>query len=297
MITDARSWLVLTAVTAWQQVIQLGPFVIGGVVLAAFSGQFDLSRRLHKWLRCGGVMPVIGAACLGSISPLSTCGTIPVLMQLVRTGASPGPVLAFLAASSMLNPQLFFLILGGLGARMALRQLLGVLILSLLLGWMASHVQPALLLHPAALRREDNESLDLSPRHFVWSRSFRDLVWLTEWIGLTFIIGIILSAVLQVSISPDWVMRLFGKNRWTAVLMAGMWGIPLYTCGGSAVPVLTGLTRIGLGPAAALTFLLSGPATRATALAAMGSLLNRRALVAYVVYIVLGAMIIGLVLG
>jgi Ni/Fe-hydrogenase subunit HybB-like protein len=45
----------------------------------------------------------------------------------------------------------------------------------------------------------------------------------------------------------------------------------------------------------ALAFLLSGPATRVSALAAMGSLLNRKALTAYLVYIVAGAIIIGLI--
>jgi uncharacterized membrane protein YraQ (UPF0718 family) len=54
---------------------------------------------------------------------------------------------------------------------------------------------------------------------------------------------------------------------------------------------------MGMSPGAALAFLLTGPATRVTALAAMSSLLNRRALIAYIAYIIIGAMIMGLFLG
>ncbi len=53
---------------------------------------------------------------------------------------------------------------------------------------------------------------------------------------------------------------------------------------------------MGLGPAAILAFLLSGQATRASSLAALGSLLNRRALAAYVAYIVIGSALLGLLL-
>ncbi|HIE38109.1 MAG TPA: hypothetical protein EYP77_03405, partial [Anaerolineae bacterium] len=151
MVADFRSGLVLVAVTAWRQVLQLGPYVAGGVVLAALLGQLDLPRRGLRWLGRGGPLPALGAACLGTASPLSTYGTVPVLLELVRGGASPGPALAFLAASSMLNPQLFLLILGGLGVRLALTQAMGVLLLSGLAGLGASYLPPSLLLCPVAL--------------------------------------------------------------------------------------------------------------------------------------------------
>jgi uncharacterized membrane protein YraQ (UPF0718 family) len=118
-----------------------------------------------------------------------------------------------------------------------------------------------------------------------------------EWIGLTFVTGVILSAAIQVLIPAHWVMWLLGRGSWPGVLVAGILGVPLYTCGGSAVPVLAGLAQMGMSPGVALAFLLTGPATRVTALAAMSSLLNRRALIAYIAYIIIGAVIMGLFLG
>ncbi len=290
MAADLRSGLVLTSVVAWQQVVQLGPYVMAGVVLAALLGQFDLLHRWSRNLADGRPASVLGAACLGSASPLSTYGLVPVLAQALRRGASPGPVLAFLAASSMLNPQLVFLVWGGLGARLALTQVVGVLLLSLLAGLAAARLSPNSILKvtlPGA------DAHDLSPRRFTWAGLFRDIVRLTEWIGLTFVVGILLGAALQVW-SAAWMTRLWAGSRWASVAAAGILGVPLYTCGGSAVPVLTSLTQAGLVPSAALAFLLSGPATRVNSLAAMGCLFNRRALTVYIVYIVAGAVVIGL---
>jgi uncharacterized membrane protein YraQ (UPF0718 family) len=290
MAADLRSGLVLTAVVAWQQVVQLGPYVMAGVVLAALLGQFDLSHRWSRNLAGGSPVSVLGAACLGSASPLSTYGLVPVLAQALRRGASPGPVLAFLAASSMLNPQLVFLVWGGLGAPLALMQIAGVLLLSLLAGLAATRLRPNSILMvtiPSA------DAHDISPRRFTWKGLLRDTIRLTEWIGLTFVLGILLGAALQVW-SAAWMARLWVESRWAGVAVAGILGVPLYTCGGSAVPVLTSLTQAGMAPAAALAFLLSGPATRVNALAAMGSLFNRRALTVYIVYIVAGAIVIGL---
>ena len=51
-----------------------------------------------------------------------------------------------------------------------------------------------------------------------------------------------------------------------------------------------------MSPGAALAFLLAGPATRLTAPAALGTLLNWRALLGYAAYIVLGATVPGTIL-
>lgn len=294
MFTDVRSGLVLVAVTAWRQVLEIGPYVAAGVVLAAALGQLDPPQRWRRILRRGRPLPVVGAACLGGASPIPTYGTVPILLQILRVGGSPGPALAFVAASSMMNPQFFLIVLGGLGARLALAQVAGVLALSAGLGVATSVLPRGLFIHPTAVSGE--EPSEAARSGFSWSALGRDLLSLGGWIGFTFVIGVILAAAIQVFVPPHWVTTLLGEGRWAGVLLAGVLGIPLYHCGGSAVPVLAGLLQMGMNPSAVLAFLLSGPATRVTSLAAMGSVLNRRALLAYLGYVVAGAVVVGLLL-
>lgn len=286
MPANLTSRLVLAATLAWDQVLDLGPYVVGGIMLAALLGRLDLPRRWGKWLSRSGTGTVLGAACLGGASPLCTYGTVPVLAELLRSGASPGPALAFLVASSLLNPQLFLLMVAGLGLPLALAQVTGVLVLSLPVGLLARRLKPETFLSA--------ETLSLSPCASTHAR--HTILRLTETVGLYFVLGVILAALLQTLVPPTWTASLLGADRWYGVLLAGVLGVPLYSCGGGAVPVVAGLLAQGMSPGAALTFFLAGPATRLTALAALGTLLNRRALIAYTGYVVVGAALVGMAL-
>ncbi len=292
MPVNLTSRLILAATLAWTQVLQLGPYVTGGIMLAVLLGQLDLPRRWGRWLIRSGPGMVVGAACLGGASPLCTYGTVPVLVELLRGGASPGPALAFLVASSLLNPQLFVVMTGGLGLRLALAHVAGVLLLSLPVGLLARRVRPEAFLNAGALsasspfppRREEGEGR---------RGGIRGFLRLTETVGLYFVVGVILAALLQTLVPSEWISSLLGAGRWYGVLLAGVLGVPFYACGGGAVPIIAGLLAQGMSPGAALAFFLAGPATRLTALAALGTLLNRRALIAYVTYVVAGAALAG----
>lgn len=293
MAADSLSALVLIALTAWELTLRLGPYVLGGIALAALLGQIGLPRRWQAYLCNGGTARVLGAACLGSLSPAATSGTVPLLISLLQRGAPPGPVLAFLSASSLLNPTLLLMVAGGLGVRTALLQFLGVLLLALTVGLLASRLDPTLFLRQATCAA----SRPITPSAtFSWRGLARDVLRLGEWIGFTFTIGILVTAVIQVCVPHHWIAGTLGQG-WGGTVLAALSGIPFYHCGGSAVPLLVVLSQAGMGRPALLAFLLAGPATRFTALAAMGTLLNRRALLAYIAYIVIGAVVIGTVLG
>jgi uncharacterized membrane protein YraQ (UPF0718 family) len=290
MPADLTSQLVLAATLAWTQVLQLGPYVAGGILLAALLGQLDLPRRWSSTLRHGGSKRVLGAACLGGVSPLCTYGTVPVLVELLRGGTSPGPALAFLVASSLLNPQLFVVMTGGLGLDLALAHVGGVLLLSLPVGLLALRTDAKAFLN--------EETFSSTPTPHATARSYTEsllhsLVRLTETVGLYFVLGVILAALLQTLIPAEWISSLLGAGRWYGVLLAGVLGVPFYACGGGAVPIVAALLNQEMSPGAALAFFLAGPATRLTSLAALGTLLNKRALIVYLIYVVVGAALTG----
>jgi uncharacterized membrane protein YraQ (UPF0718 family) len=293
MPANLTSHLIMAATLAWDQVLQLGPYVAGGILLAALLGQLDLPRRWGRWLDRSSAGAVIGATCLGGASPLCTYGTVPVLVELLRGGASAGPALAFLAASSLLNPQLFVMMVGGLGLPLALAHVAGVVLLSVPVGLIAQHMKRETLLNTNALALPPHAPIPYPKPH---KSLLHTLIRLTETIGLYFVVSVILAALLQTLVPREWVSSLLGADCWYGVPLAGILGVPFYACGGGAVPLLAGLMAQGMSPGAVLAFFLAGPATRLTSLAALGTLLNRRALAAYVAYVVVGATLAGLAL-
>lgn len=290
MPANLISKLVVAATIAWSHVVQLGPYVAAGVLLAALLDQLDLARRWGGWLKRSGPGALVGTACLGGISPLCTYGTVPVLVELLRAGASPAPALTFLVASSLLNPQMFVVVAGGLGLRLAVAYAGGVLALSLPVGLLTRRTRPTLFLNEGVLSPVDDPASRAQQERTPF---FRHLLHLTEMVGLTFVLGVILAGLVQALIPASWISSLLGTTRWYGVLLAGVLGVPFYACGGGAVPIIAALVAQGMSPGAALAFILAGPATRLTSLAAMGTLLNRRALAIYVGYVVIGAALAG----
>ncbi|PVG81894.1 hypothetical protein DDE18_14365 [Nocardioides gansuensis] len=74
------------------------------------------------------------------------------------------------------------------------------------------------------------------------------------------VLGIVLSGLISVLLSERLVARVMPKRTALAVPFAGLAGVALPTCECAVVPVANGLTRRGLPPAVALTFMLAAPA-------------------------------------
>jgi len=282
MPADLFSTLMLILLNAAHAVGQVGPYVVGGIVVAALLSRAFQNRRwaVPPWLPRPLVIP-LGAA-MGVVSPLPTTGVVPSVLRLQADGLPVGPALTFVLASSLLNPQLFILTLGTLGAKFALAQMVGVLLLStgmgLALGRGNGRWQAA----------RDGSSL-------AGKGSRTRLVSLAEHVGLYVLMGLIAGACLQVLLPQLGVLGWLGEHGWLSTPMLGWLGAPFYTCGGSAVPLAGGLAQTGLGRGALFTFLLVGPALRGTTLANLGCLLSKRAQVACLATLVLAGGLLGYV--
>lgn len=295
MPVDFPSKVVTVMLSSWRLIGQLWYYWAVGILLAAWLDQAVPFSKLQQ-LFIGKRTNIALAALVGAASPLCTYGTVPVLVQLLRRGVSPAPLLTFLVASSLMNPQLFVLMLGGLGLEMALAQLVSVALVSLAVGIVASRWEPRSLLNQRTLvvsSTPDECEVEATDSIFYWPRFFSQVVGLTESVGLYFVVGIIIAATIEVFVPSAWVVKLLGEEQWYSVLVAGSLGVPFYACGGGAIPWIKVLLGEGMSRGAALAFFLAGPATRVTALAALATVLSRRALVLYVAFVLVGAVGLG----
>jgi uncharacterized membrane protein YraQ (UPF0718 family) len=295
MPADFPSKVVAVMLSSWRLIGQLWYYLAVGVLLAAWLDQAIPSYKLQQ-LFSGKRANIALATLVGAASPLCTYGTVPVLVQLLRHGVSPASPLTFLVASSLMNPQLFVLMLGGLGLEMALVQLLSVVILSLAVGIIAGRWEPLTLLNQRTLvaNSASNEcEIAVTDSTFSWSRFLSQVVSLTESVGLYFVVGTVSAAAINVFVPSAWVVKLLGEEHWYSVLIAGSLGVPFYACGGGAIPWIKVLLNEGMSRGAVLAFFLAGPATRVTALAALATVLSRRALILYVGFVLVGAVGLG----
>jgi uncharacterized membrane protein YraQ (UPF0718 family) len=80
-------------------------------------------------------------------------------------------------------------------------------------------------------------------------------------------------------------------------LLAALLGVPLYACGGGVIPLIRALIEQGMAPAAALAFLIAGPATRVPPLMALATILRPAVVVSYVILLIAYSVLAGLVFG
>ena len=277
MPADPLSIVLLILLTAADTVVRLWPYVVGGIVAALLLTKVTRGRRWTAMSRLPRRQSAPLAAVVGAASPLPTTSAVPLVLRLRSEGFPARAALSFVLASSLLNPQLFVLTLGALGAHFALAQLGAVLVLSTGMGLVFGRAGAAGLPRPSG--SADLQSIHPSQQAFQ----------LAGHVGFYFLVGVLVGATFQVLLAQSGAVGWLGEQGWLSSPMLSWLAAPFYTCGGSAVPLARSLGGAGFSPGMLFVFLLVGPALRGTTLANLGCLLPRRALVGCLVALVLCA--------
>ena len=284
MPVDLFSVLALILLNAADLVQRIGPYVLGGIALAALLSQVIHRSFWQVLLRVPHLFAMPLAGLLGAISPLPTTSAVPMIIRLRSKGLADSVALAFVLASSLMNPQLFLLTIGALGPKFALGQLASVLLLS---------IGTSLL-----VARKGNSSwfVDEDKSQFGTERQqngWMSLVTLAEHVTFYFLAGALVGASVQVLLPWSGVLDWMSRCGWLSNPMLGWIGAPFYMCGGSAVPFARSLMLSGFRQGTLFTFLLVGPVMRGTTLANLGCLLSKRSLAMCITALVLAGGILG----
>ncbi len=116
-----------------------------------------------------------------------------------------------------------------------------------------------------------------------------------RFIGFYLVLGVVLSVTLEV-IAPISLLFERATMEWLNIIIAAFVSIPVYVCSGGVIPLVNMLMANGMTTGAAMAFLVVGPATRITALTALGSFLSKKTLVLYVTILIIYSVILGLLL-
>jgi len=286
-------------VRSGELLLELFPYVILGIFLAEVLKFTPWTRLVRNAMQNTPVFSILISSVMGIFSPLCTYGTIPIVIQLYRGGVSLAPLLTFLSASSLMNPQLFVITWGGLGAHFAFFRVVCTVLFSLMLGASVYFLENHFLnsseqaINPRFTRTESTEKdiRSFNLKEF-WSSSYNNL----EFVGFYVVAGVVLSAFLETYVPIASILSVTNGAAWIDILAMAVLGIPLYACGGAVIPLVDTLVESGMSVGAAMAFLIVGPGTRITPLLALGSFLSRRMLAYYVAALMLFAIVAGMLI-
>ena len=282
------------------------PFLLVSVGFAAGAKASGLDQPIAAVFRKNQVTAIILAALLGSLSPFCSCGVIPIIAGLLQAGVPLAPVMAFWVASPLMDPEMFILLVGGIGLEFTLAKLAAATLIGLAAGFTVyalRHLQTVRDPLKAGLSTcgsacgtpSETEPVNWTfwrdkDRARAFVTSSRETGWfLFKWLALAFLIESLMVAYVPPQLVADWL----GGTQWWVIPMASGIGIPAYLNGYAAIPLVRGLMDIGMLPGAGLAFMIAGGVTSIPAAMAVYVAVNRTVFTIYLLLGVTGAIATG----
>ncbi|MDZ7853540.1 MAG: SO_0444 family Cu/Zn efflux transporter [Halomonas sp.] len=289
--------------------LSAAPWLLLGLVMAGLIKALVSEALLQRWVGGQGLGSIARAAVIGAPLPLCSCGAIPTALAMYRGGASRGPATAFLIGTPGIGVDSMAITYALLGPFMAVARatsaVLTAIVTGLLVGRTVASSEPA----SGAPRDEPDcdsccssgcdEAQDapaetaeagLTGRLAGGLRyAFTDIL---DDISLWLLVGLLVAGGLIALVPPQQLAEL-GSGLGAMLIMAVI-GIPLYMCATAATPIAAGLLLAGVSPGTVLVFLIAAPVTSLATLGVFRREMGNHGLVAYLVGIMVSAVLLGL---
>ena len=280
------------------------PFFLVSVGISAWVTVSGFSDRIKTVFNQREKIAIAGAAIVGSTLPLCSCGVIPLIAALLSSGVPLGPVMAFWISSPLMSPSIFILTAGVLGIDFALARLVTAVLMGAGAGYLVYFLSSFGLLNNQlrglSLPQESccssaeaqNTIRDAYESGF-WSNFWPEAWKISLFLGKWLLIAFMLESLISHYVDPIWISALLSKERFFSIPLATTVGIPVYTSGVGAIPIVQGLLKSGMSHGAALAFLISGPVTTIPAMTAVFALVKRQTFFIYLGIGIGGSLIAG----
>jgi len=207
----------------------------------------------HRYPFIGNIL----AALLGIITPFCTCSAIPLFLGFIEAGVPIGVTFSFLIASPMINEVALVMLLGMFGWKIALIYIVSGLLIAVFSGMIIGKLKVESLI-------ENLDYQNSSPKaesKISWQSRFRYAKRYTfnilKKIWPYVLVGIALGALIHGYVPTDFLARYAGADKWYAVPLATVLGIPLYSNVAGIIPLVSVLTEKGVAIGTTLAFMMA----------------------------------------
>ena len=294
--------------TVWQVLSESAFWVIVSLLVGGLVHEFLPTSRFREFLNRKGPGAMLGAVVFGALLPICSCGVIPLAISFYRAGVRLGPVMAFAAATPIINPAAVILSLALLGPQVTVSYVALGLILPFVLGYVAERwgdrpSAPSAPLIAACCSTAtdccDRSDASAQPPPGFRQRVVNAMTWAFTDLGPTIAfymaIGVVLAGLIAALLPPSWTEAYLRESTFISLGAAGVLGASIYVCAVAHIPLVATLIAAGAAPGVSIVFLVTGTATNLPELLALYNTIGRRTVILYTVSLVLGAMLAGAV--
>ena len=297
----------VSSLFALNALVDISPFLICAIGFTAYAKGTGADGLIARALRGQMSIMILLAAMLGGLSPLCSCGVIPLIAALLSMGVPIPAVMAFWLSSPLMDPSKFVIASEILGLDFAFALTVAAVGMGLI-GGFATRLVMEYGAFSDPLRDGistnccgKNSILKEAPINWaLWTESNRrELFWkefidttlfLLKWLTLAFLLESLMLAYMP----ADFIGSALGTESTWAIPLAAIIGIPTYLNPFAAMPLIDGFINMGVVPGAGMAFLVSGAVTSLPAAIAVFALVKKGLFSWYFFLALSGALLSGL---
>lgn len=237
-------------------------FILLSVIIFAVSTirSFLPAERIRDVLsRRGKYTGNVMASILGIITPFCSCSAIPLFLGFMQAGVPLGVTFSFLVASPMINEVALALLFGLFGWKIAGGYVVSGLAIAILAGVIIGRLKVEGLVEPFVIQDSTHGVAAVpSPswgERFAYARAYTAGILKKIWPYV--LVGIGIGAWIHGYVPADFLARYAGADRWYAVPLATLVGIPLYSNAAGVIPLVSALTEKGVAMGTTLAFMMA----------------------------------------
>lgn len=284
---------------------EIAPFLLVSVVLSGYIKATGADRLIGAAFRANANAAIMVASVVGAFAPFCSCGVVPLIAALLASGVPLAPVMAFLMASPIIDPQMAILTAGVLGTEFAIAKIASAVFIGLLGGYLVVIVQNMggftdflsqqvkATCGTGAVTNTDKinwKFWQVDGKTSAFRKESIATTWfLGKWLTVAFILeGLMLNNV-PLDIVGNWLTT---AGAWT-IPAAAMVGVPTYMNGYAGIPLAEAFIKLGLSEPAALSFMVAGGVTCIPAAVAVKALVKTSVFLAYLGVAAVGSISVG----
>ncbi len=273
---------------------EMAPYLLLGFFFAGILHVFVPQNVFSKYLSKNNFFSVFMSALFGVPLPLCSCGVIPTALALRKEGASKGSVISFLIATPQTGVDSIMATYSLMGLPFAIIRPISAFVTAIFGG----------VLTNIFMKNDRTDNLytsvkcsDSIPYGFknkvsaVFKYGFVDIL---QDIGKWLILGIFIAGLITYFV-PESFFRMFTGNLFLSILFVLILAVPMYMCSTGSIPIAIALMLKGISPGTALVLLMAGPATNIASILIIGKVLGKKALLLYLISIILGSVVFALI--
>jgi uncharacterized membrane protein YraQ (UPF0718 family) len=302
--------------------IHNAPILILGVLVAAAISVYVDAEKFRQMLMRKSIVSIPATVAFGTFTPFCACGTMALVVAMLTTALPWGPIMAFLTSSPLMGPDDFIFISGIISVEFAVALTVASIIIGLGSGFAAQLIEKKTHFLDNQTRfskRIDHQSQDCLDcgdmnccaesatssqiadsrlQKFIIKYKLKDFLRFCFDVGVKqiliyFAVFAAVGYLINQYVPAELITQYLGKGNIFAVPLLALVGLPLYVTGPSSLPVIDALMAGGASGGALLAFLITGPGTSAGVIAGIAMIMKRRAILLYVAFLLVGAILLG----